>query len=275
MNSTAGTTGSPPNVPISRASSATSPASIIERRNRRRSSAISGPHPAEVPLTDSDQRLALTIGRINSQNAKETTPRAPQPPLPTLVVPPLDLTSDSAKATEEPNLASEKTPTQATFRPLSSERTASTVVRSHTRDGSRSTTTFHLYPKKDESDLKTPTQKVPSTSAIRAKSSSSPLPPSVRDEERLSPNRGPNNRDYELSPPQSPGEIQLSPYRLFTRRMYTSSPLESTPSSAEDKNIDQLQSQEVNYKAAAKSPDAEDVSNHHSPCESFPPFEKD
>lgn len=209
MNSAAGTTttgssSSTPNSPISPtpSSSTASPASILERRNRRRSSALSGSHPAEVPLTDSDHRLAVQVARINWQNAREAALQAPQQPLPTLVVPALDLNSDSSGTPEDPTVSSsiEKTPTQATFRPLSSQRTALSVSRSHTRDGSRSTTTFQLSPIKDESDSKTPTEQDPNTSPIRAEQKLSTVPPLVRNEHRLSPNRIPLSGDYEPSP---------------------------------------------------------------------------
>jgi hypothetical protein len=282
MNSAAGTTttgssSSTPNSPISPtpSSSTASPASILERRNRRRSSALSGSHPAEVPLTDSDHRLAVQVARINWQNAREAGLQAPHQPLPTLVVPALDLNSDSSGTPEDPTVSSsiEKTPTQATFRPLSSQRTALSVSRSHTRDGSRSTTTFQLSPIKDESDSKTPTEQDPNTSPIRAEQNLSTVLSLVRNEHRLSPNRIPLNGDYEPSPPLSARRVQLSPYRSFTRRMYTSSPLESTFSQAEDEGVEQLLSEDADSEGHVESSDTEDVATPSSPQEPFPPFE--
>jgi hypothetical protein len=282
MNSASGTTttassSTTPNSPISpiSSSSTASPASILERRNRRRSSALSGSHPAEVPLTDSDQRLAVQIARINLQNAREAVPQAPQQPLPILVVPALNLNSDSAGTPEDPTVSSsiEKTPTQATFRPLSSQRTALSVSRSHTRDGSRSTTTFQLSPIKDESDSKTPTEQDPNTSPIRAEQKPSTVLSPVRNEHRLSPNRIPLNGDYELSPPLSARQVQLSPHRSLTRRMYTSSPLEYTFSQAEDEGVEQLLSEDADSESHVESSDTEDVAAPDSPQEPFPPFE--
>ena len=274
MNSEAGTTGSSPSTPsspISPASSTGSPATILERRNRRRSSALSGPHPGDVPLTESDQRLATLVAHINRQNVTEAAAQAPQQPLPTLVVPALDLSSDSAKTTENRSRSIEKTPTQATFRPLSSARTFRSVQRSHTRNGSRSTTTFQLSPLRDGEDFKTPTNRRPSISPIREDQKLSPLPSPVRDQHRLSPSRIPHNGDCELSPAASPRQVQLSPYRSFTRRVYTSSPLESP---AEDENTKQPSPQgEADPEVAAKSPDTEDVTTPDSPQEPFPPFE--
>jgi hypothetical protein len=262
MSSNTGTTtgSSTPNPPISPASSTASPASIIERRNRRRSSALSGPHPADVPLTDSDQRLAILVARINLQNARDAAPPATPQPLPTLVVPALSLSSDSTTAVGEPIPSTEKTPTQSTFRTLSSQRTARSVRRSHTRDGSISTTTFQLSPIKGESDSKTPTKLNPRTSPIRGEQKLSPIPSPVREEHRLSPNRFPLRGDYDLSPPLSPREVRLSPDRSFTRRMYTRSPLEDTFSQAEDENIEQLSSGgKIDPEVAAKSADAKDT----------------
>jgi len=281
MNSGAGTTGSSssssssstPSSPISPASSTGSQATILERRNRRRSSALSGPHPADVPLTDSDQRLAALIARVNYQNAREAALQAPPQRLPTLAVPALDLSSDSTKSAEDPSSSIEKTPTQAAFRPLSSVGTTLSISRSHTRDGSLSTTTFQLLPIKNESDSKTPTKQDPKTSPIRREQKLSPLTSPPQEDRSLSPNQIPLNGDYELSPPLSPRQVQLSSYRAFTRRIYTSSPLESTFSEAEKENTEQLSPQgELDPEVAAKSPDTEEVPNPHSTCESFPPL---
>jgi hypothetical protein len=272
MDHGAGTSNSTPSNPSSPASSTSSPASLLERRNRRRSSALSGTQPAEAPLADSDQRLAIVIGRINSQDSKEAAPQVPQLPLPVLIVPPLNITSSATAA--DSRQSTQKTSTQASFRILSTQRTARAVVRSHVRNGSRATTTFHLFPIKDQSESKTPTRQEPDTSPVRAKPNFSPPPSSGGDEQSLSSSRTPLSGDYELSPSRSPREVQLSPYRSFTRRMYTNSPLDSPSSQAEGDNIEQHSPQKVvNSRDGAKSSDTRDVSNPHSPREPFPSFE--
>jgi hypothetical protein len=272
MDHGASTSNSTPSNPSSPASSTSSPASLLERRNRRRSSALSGTQPAEVPLADSDQRLAIVTARINSQNLKEAAPQVPQQPLPALIVPPLNLTSSATAA--DSRQSTQKTPTRASFRILSTQRTAHAVVRSHVRNGSRATTTFHLFPIKGQSESKTPTRQEPNTSPVRAKPNLSPPPSSGGDEQSLSSSRTPLSGDYELSPSRSPREVQLSPYRSFTRRMYTNSPLDSPSSQAEGDNIEQHSPQKVvNSRDGAKSSDTGDVSNPHSPREPFPSFE--
>jgi hypothetical protein len=62
---------------------------------------------------------------------REAALHAPPQLLPILIVPALELTSDSAKAIEESSLSAEKTPTQAIFHSLSSARTFRSIQHTH------------------------------------------------------------------------------------------------------------------------------------------------
>src|ERR1700730_3368106 len=103
MNPNSGTSGlSTPRSHASTASSSSPPASIIERRNRRRSNTISGSRPAELPVTNTEQKLATLIGLINTNaRAAKVPPQAQSQPLPTLVLPALTYKPGSAKAAED------------------------------------------------------------------------------------------------------------------------------------------------------------------------------
>lgn len=228
------------------------PASLLDRRNGRRSTASTVQKPADVPSTDSDQ------------DGRE---------VPALAVAPLNLIGSNTAV--HPRQSTENSPTRASFRILSSQITARPVVRSHVRDGSRGTTTFLLLlPIEDKSASTTPAQQQATTSSpIAGKPELSRGRSTASEEESLPSSQDLLSRDLDLSPSPSLRGVQLSPYRLFTRRMYTNSPLESPSSQAGSQTG--LQRSPLNESSSADkvtSPDTEEASNPHSPCEPFPPF---
>src|SRR5437016_4082517 len=105
------------------ASSFTTSSGFGERR-RKRSNTISGAHPLEVPITQSDHQLASLIDRLNIQNARAAAAEAVVAAPPTQSIPqvlfPLTYQPGSTESCEtdgQTDLGEEKTPTQEDFAP--------------------------------------------------------------------------------------------------------------------------------------------------------------
>jgi hypothetical protein len=171
------------------------------RRQRRRSSTISGPNPAEIPLTESDHRLAEQIRRINLQNAfaARSQPRRQFPPS-------LPFRSAYPGTYGEANSDAPRTPTQEIF-PTSQDPIPSISVPeifsprpSRNRNNLSLDLARRLSPIPDTSEEKTPTGlslsgKSPNLTVPRSRSGSGNRTPTQAGSSSRSPTESSNNRD--------------------------------------------------------------------------------